>query len=76
MREEPKRRPWSRRETGTFFRGLGIGFIGFPGWSRILGNHDWLLSLVGIGLMFFGIAYVRSFKSEVSSAASPDERSA
>jgi hypothetical protein len=76
MREEPKRRAWSRRETGIFFQGLGIGFVGFPGWSRIVGNHDWLLSLVGIGLLFFGIALVRSSKSEVSSAASSDERSA
>jgi hypothetical protein len=76
MRKEPKRRPSSRRETGAFFFGLGIGFIGYPGWYRFLGNYGWLLSLVGLGLMFFGLAYMRSSRSEVSSAASSDEPSA
>jgi hypothetical protein len=73
MREESKRRPWSRRETGAFFFGLGVGFIGFPGWSRFLGSRGWLLSFVGLGLMFFGLAYLKRSRREVSSAASSDE---
>jgi hypothetical protein len=65
MREELERRPWSRREAGAFFFGLGLGFIGFPGWSRFLGSYGWLLSLVGLGFMFLGLAYLRSSRSEV-----------
>jgi hypothetical protein len=74
----PARVGWSRRETGIFFFGVGLGYMGFPGFARLLDRIGWgdgLMSLVGLALLVGGLLMMRTLGGRRAAARSSSRQS-